>query len=77
MRDIAHGRGVSYVVDVVQMLSSVNRNVNYKSHPEVVQPFLPEIQEFVRHNHIDVLYEIERYRSLDLMPLKYGHQAKG
>jgi len=43
----------------------VNRNVNNKSHPEAVRPFLPEIQEFVRHNHIDVLHEIGRYVPLD------------
>lgn len=49
--------------------------MNNKSHPEAVRPFLPEIQEFVRHTHIDVLHEIERYVPLDFEI--HGHQAEG
>lgn len=39
-----------------------------------MRPFLPEIQEFVRHTHIDVLHEIERYVPLDFEI--HGHQAE-
>jgi len=46
--------------------ASVNRNVESKPHPEAIQPFIPEIQEFVRHNHIDVLYEVQRLVALGL-----------
>ena len=49
--------------------------MNNKSHPEAVRPFLPEIQEFVRHNDIDVLHEIERYVPLDFEI--HGDQAEG
>jgi len=45
---------------------NLNRNVNNKTHPEAVRPFLPEIQEFVRHSHIDILHEIERLLALGL-----------
>jgi len=45
---------------------NINRNVERKPHPEAIQPFIPEIQEFVRHNHIDVLYEIQRLLALGL-----------
>jgi len=45
---------------------NINRNVNTRSHPEAVRPFLPEVQEFVRHNHIDVLHEIQRLLALGL-----------
>lgn len=45
---------------------NLNRNVDSKPHPEAVQPLLPEIQEFIRHNHIDVLHEIERLLALGL-----------
>ncbi|KAI0041195.1 Clavaminate synthase-like protein [Auriscalpium vulgare] len=45
---------------------NLNRNVDLKPHPEAVRPFLPEIQEFIRHNHVDVLHEIERLLALGL-----------
>ncbi|KAI0067180.1 Clavaminate synthase-like protein [Artomyces pyxidatus] len=45
---------------------NLNRNVDLKPHPTAVRPFLPEIQEFIRHNHIDVLHEVERLLALGL-----------
>ncbi|KAI0267717.1 Clavaminate synthase-like protein [Gloeopeniophorella convolvens] len=45
---------------------NLNRNVELKPHPEAVQPLLPEIQEFIRHNHVDVLHELERLLALGL-----------
>ncbi|KAH9960932.1 hypothetical protein BC827DRAFT_374549 [Russula dissimulans] len=47
----------------------IGASVGYKplrSHPEAVRPLLPEIQEFVRHNHIDILHEIQRLLTLGL-----------
>lgn len=38
----------------------VNRNVHYKEHPQAIRPLLPEIQEFVRFNHEEVVHELER-----------------
>ncbi|KAI0303681.1 Clavaminate synthase-like protein [Multifurca ochricompacta] len=43
-----------------------NRNVNSKPHPDALRPFLPEIQEFVRHNHMNVLHEVARLLTLGL-----------
>ncbi|EIM91456.1 Clavaminate synthase-like protein [Stereum hirsutum FP-91666 SS1] len=43
-----------------------NRNVNYKKHPSALRPLLPEIQEFVRFDHENVVHEIERLLALGL-----------
>ncbi|THH08442.1 hypothetical protein EW146_g8989 [Bondarzewia mesenterica] len=44
----------------------VNRNVNLEEHPAAMRPFLPEIQSFIRFNHVNVLHEIERLLALGL-----------
>ncbi|EIM91457.1 Clavaminate synthase-like protein [Stereum hirsutum FP-91666 SS1] len=43
-----------------------NRNVHYKEHPQAIRPLLPEIQEFIRFNHEEVLHELERLLALGL-----------
>ncbi|KAG0703540.1 Clavaminate synthase-like protein [Suillus ampliporus] len=45
-----------------------NRDVTKRRHPEALHPLLPEIQEFSKHNHFNVLNPILRLiaRSLEL-----------
>ncbi|KAG1740411.1 uncharacterized protein EDB91DRAFT_1237272 [Suillus paluster] len=47
---------------------STNRDVTERRHPEALRPLLPEIQEFNKHNHFNVLHPILRViaRSLEL-----------
>ena len=39
---------------------SVNRDVTKRGHPEALRPLLPEIKEFGKHNHFNVLHPILR-----------------
>ena len=41
-------------------LLPVNRDVSVREHPKPVRPFLPEIEQFARHNHFNVLHPILR-----------------
>lgn len=41
-------------------MGTVNKDVTLREHPEVLRPFLPEIQAFARHNHEQVLHPILR-----------------
>ncbi|KAJ8597710.1 Clavaminate synthase-like protein [Rhizopogon salebrosus TDB-379] len=47
---------------------SLSRDVTRRGHPEALRPFLPEIQEFAKYNHFNVLHPILRLiaRSLEL-----------
>lgn len=45
---------------------SVNRDVTKKDHPDAVKPYLPEISEFAKHNHFNILDPILRLMSLGL-----------
>jgi hypothetical protein len=38
----------------------VNRDVTKRRHPETLRPLLPEIKEFGKHNHFNVLHPILR-----------------
>jgi len=38
----------------------VNRDVTKREHPEILRPLLPEIKEFGKHNHFNVLHPILR-----------------
>ena len=38
----------------------VNHNVFLREHPQSLRPFLPEIDQFARHNHFNVLHPILR-----------------
>ncbi len=38
----------------------VNRDISKRTHPPALRPFLPEIAEFARHNHEEVLHQILR-----------------
>ncbi|KAH7903359.1 Clavaminate synthase-like protein [Hygrophoropsis aurantiaca] len=45
---------------------NVNRDVTKRAHPEALRPFLPEIKEFARHNHVNILHPILRLIALSL-----------
>jgi len=45
------------------MSAQVNRDVTKKTHPEALRPFIPEIKEFARFNHFEVLDKVLRYAS--------------
>ncbi|KIJ63602.1 hypothetical protein HYDPIDRAFT_29394 [Hydnomerulius pinastri MD-312] len=45
---------------------NINRDVTKRGHPEAVRPFLPEIKEFGRFNHFNVLHPILRLIALSL-----------
>ncbi|KAH7915946.1 Clavaminate synthase-like protein [Hygrophoropsis aurantiaca] len=45
---------------------NVNRDITKRAHPEALRPFLPEIKEFARHNHYDILHPILRLIALSL-----------
>ncbi|KAF8177668.1 Clavaminate synthase-like protein [Pholiota molesta] len=45
---------------------NINRDVTKRQHPEVLRPFLPEIEAFARHNHEEVLHPILRLLALGL-----------
>ncbi|KAG2040734.1 hypothetical protein BDR03DRAFT_1029402 [Suillus americanus] len=47
---------------------NINRDVTKRGHPETLRPLLPEIKEFSRHNHFNVLHPMLRLiaRSLEL-----------
>jgi hypothetical protein len=51
--------------------AEVNRDVTKKEHPEAVRPLLPEISEFAKHNHFNVLHPVLQYVYLRryLLPL--------
>lgn len=38
----------------------VNRDVTKRGHPEALRPFLPEVKEFAKFNHFNVLHPILR-----------------
>ena len=40
--------------------SSVNRDTTKRTHPEAIRPFIPEIKEFGKFNHFNVLHPIMR-----------------
>ncbi|KAJ8083105.1 hypothetical protein PM082_008974 [Marasmius tenuissimus] len=39
---------------------NINRDVTRRTHPEVLQPLIPEIDAFAKHNHFDVANQILR-----------------
>jgi hypothetical protein len=40
--------------------SAVNFNVTKRPHPIALRPFLPELDDFARHNHFNILHPILR-----------------
>lgn len=40
---------------------TVNKNVAKKEHPEALRPFVPEISEFIKYNHFNILFPLLRY----------------
>lgn len=53
------------VQDQLEMYS-INRDVSKRAHPEVLRPFLPEIEEFAKHSHFNVLHPILKLLALGL-----------
>ncbi|KAG6917877.1 hypothetical protein DXG01_000647 [Tephrocybe rancida] len=45
---------------------NMHTDVNTKEHPEALRPFLPEIDDFARHNHFNVLLPLLRLLALGL-----------
>jgi len=45
---------------------NINHHVTRRSHPEAVRPVLPEISQFARHSHFNVLDPILRLMALGL-----------
>ncbi|KAF9045063.1 Clavaminate synthase-like protein [Panaeolus papilionaceus] len=45
---------------------NINRDITKKPHPPALQPYLPEIEAFARHNHENVLHPVLRLLALGL-----------
>ncbi|KAF8557504.1 Clavaminate synthase-like protein [Imleria badia] len=45
---------------------NINRDITKRGHPEAIRPFLPEIKEFGKFNHFNVLHPILRLIALSL-----------
>ncbi|KAG2362912.1 hypothetical protein BDR07DRAFT_1450951 [Suillus spraguei] len=45
---------------------AINLNVTKRPHPTPIRPFLPELDEFARHNHFNILHPILRLIALSL-----------
>ncbi|KIK68323.1 hypothetical protein GYMLUDRAFT_256067 [Collybiopsis luxurians FD-317 M1] len=45
---------------------ALDHDVHKGNHPEALRPFLPELDHFARHSHINVLYPILRLLALGL-----------
>ncbi|KAG5640445.1 hypothetical protein DXG03_008631, partial [Asterophora parasitica] len=45
---------------------NVHRDITRRKHPQALRPFLPEIAEFARHNHFNVLHPILKLLALGL-----------
>ncbi|OAX35551.1 Clavaminate synthase-like protein [Rhizopogon vinicolor AM-OR11-026] len=56
------------VHDQLQQYALCESHENKRQHPEAVRPLLPEIKEFNKYNHLNVLYPILRLiaRSIEL-----------
>ncbi|KAG6901226.1 hypothetical protein C0995_015043 [Termitomyces sp. Mi166 len=44
----------------------INRDVSKREHPQILRQFLPEISQFARHNHLNVLHPILRIFALGM-----------
>ncbi|EGN97166.1 hypothetical protein SERLA73DRAFT_123949 [Serpula lacrymans var. lacrymans S7.3] len=53
------------VLDQIEQYG-INRNVYLRPHPQALRPFLPELDAFARHNHINILHPILRLLALSL-----------
>jgi isopenicillin N synthase-like dioxygenase len=45
---------------------NMHRNITKREHPQALRPFIPELQQFARHNHFNVLHPILRLLALGL-----------
>ncbi|KAJ3793878.1 Clavaminate synthase-like protein [Lentinula aff. detonsa] len=53
------------VLDQVETYN-IHRDVNRRAHPEALRPLLPEIDQFARHSHMNVLSPILKLMALGL-----------
>lgn len=62
---------------------NINKNVAQKGHPEALRPFLPEISEFMKYNHFNILYPLLRLLAVglelpeDTFVKQHGFDVKG
>ncbi|KAF7793433.1 hypothetical protein EIP86_004545 [Pleurotus ostreatoroseus] len=62
---------------------NINKDITAKDHPDALKPFLPEIDEFIRYNHFNILHPLLRLLALGLeIPEnafvdRFGFEAKG
>ncbi|KAK7680314.1 hypothetical protein QCA50_016554 [Cerrena zonata] len=45
---------------------NINRDVFKREHPEVLKPLLPEVEQFAKHNHFNILHTILRLLAIGL-----------
>ncbi|EIW75982.1 Clavaminate synthase-like protein [Coniophora puteana RWD-64-598 SS2] len=45
---------------------AINKNVHRRPHPQSLRPFLPEIDDFVKHNHFNIVHPLLRLIALSL-----------
>jgi hypothetical protein len=48
------------ICSISEPACAVNRDVAKKPHPEVLKPYLPEIKDFAKFNHTEVLDKVLR-----------------
>ncbi|KAJ3716442.1 Clavaminate synthase-like protein [Lentinula raphanica] len=53
------------VLDQIETYN-IHRDVNRRGHPEALRPLLPEIDQFARHSHMNVLSPILRLMAIGL-----------
>lgn len=46
--------------------ASAHRNIVGQEHPRPLRPFIPEMEDFARHNHFNVLHPVLRLLALGL-----------
>ncbi|KAK7680300.1 hypothetical protein QCA50_016540 [Cerrena zonata] len=55
---------------------NMNRDVTVREHPEAMRPFLPELREFGKHNHFNVVHPVLSFRRT-LFVNMYNYEAPG
>ncbi|KAJ3553237.1 hypothetical protein NM688_g3718 [Phlebia brevispora] len=61
---------------------NINKDITKRDHPKALKPFLPEIDDFIRYNHFNILHPILRLLALglelpeDTLVKKFGFEAE-
>jgi len=45
---------------------NMNKDLNRKEHPNALRPYLPELQEFIKYNHFNILHPLLRLFALGM-----------